>query len=136
MRDLGKTFNLHQSLSIDLFHSNLHKRVFTIGGQNNWPFSGCHESLDGCEETDIIIEYDINLREGTGCRWVNSDQTWVTCTLISTDLHVFHIFTSSNRMSDVAVFSFCGTVWSEPDDMQLDGLQSGFSDGKRPSKYK
>ena len=35
--------------------------AFTIGGQNYWSFSGCHESLDGCEETDIVIKYDINL---------------------------------------------------------------------------
>lgn len=101
---------------------------FTIGGQNNRPFGGRHESLDGCEETDIIIKYDINLREGTGRGPINSDQTWVTCTHVHS-LHVLHILTSSNRMSDVA-FSFCGTVWSESGDMQLDALQSGFSGGE------
>lgn len=39
--------------------------AFTIGGQNDRPFSGCHESFDGCEEAHIIVEYDINLWEQT-----------------------------------------------------------------------
>lgn len=64
MRDLRKTFISHHSLSSNLFQ-NYTVRVFTIGGQNDWSFSGRHESLDGCEEANIIIKYDINLWEQT-----------------------------------------------------------------------
>lgn len=37
--------------------------AFTVGGQNDWSFGGCHKSLDGCKETNIIFKYDINLWE-------------------------------------------------------------------------
>lgn len=87
MRDLRTTFNLHQGLSSNLFNAQW-QCVFTIGGQNDGPFSGRHESLDGSEETNIIIKYDINLQEQTVCKWISPGQAWVMFGLIAIKLHV------------------------------------------------
>lgn len=44
----------------------------TISGQNDGPFSRQHEGLDGWEETNVVIEYDINLLEWRWGEQVNT----------------------------------------------------------------
>lgn len=103
--------------------------VFTIGRQDDWPFSGPHESLDGGEETDVVVEYDIDLWEQMGLEG-GSD-------LMQSRLHRVTVVpckcvTSSNRISDVAVSLFGGAVCSEADNRQPDVWLSGLSAGDRP----
>ncbi|TNN70984.1 hypothetical protein EYF80_018800 [Liparis tanakae] len=77
--------------------------ALTSGGQDDWSFGGRHESLDGCEETNVVIKYDINLG-GRG---------------------------QTRPMSDVAVFLFFGAIGSEPGGGWLpDPSPSGLSDGE------
>lgn len=77
----------------------------TAGGQNNWSFCGRHESLDGCKETNVILKYDVNLLEQEKLQKSGPRGAWMG------DLYPTCL-TSSNRMSEVAVFLLCGTVWS------------------------
>ena len=63
--------------------------AFTIGGQNDWSFSRCHESLDGSEETNIIVKYNIDLREHER---IKPEQTCSTCSVVSVSVWLLYLF--------------------------------------------
>lgn len=130
--------------------------LLTVSGQYDRSFSRRHEGLDGREETNIIIKYDINLSEVETERNSDSAENWVEgckqraklsavfCPFLACASRVFHrdfktsvklvslflcdCFTSSNRMSDVAVFLWPDAGSSGFEDEQLAVLPAAFPD--------
>lgn len=49
------------------------RAAFTVCGQNYGSFCGFHECFDGCEETDVVLKDDVDLREQTDESRVKSE---------------------------------------------------------------
>lgn len=94
-RDLWKTFTpswVFKLRSTFQTWNCIENKTVTISGQNNRSFSGHHESLDGCEETNIILKYDVDLLEQKEKEW-----KWVSWVQMR-DVHRFsYLFKQDER---------------------------------------
>lgn len=137
MQDLKRTFSLHHSSSSNLFKITQCGHLPLVVRMTGLLVVVIKVLMAAKKPTSSS-----NMTSTCGSRkQINPDQTWITCGLISIKLQVQEYqvakgFTSSNRMSDVAVFLLCGTVWSQPGDGLPTFLVFSFSDDVGPPKCK